>query len=186
MDEGVGHPLQHALDPEIEHAFERAFVEVEAAAMGGVDAGDRPLSPEPGRDHPAIGAALGAMAVQNVEADLGEMFQNVTHRDEIAQRNAATHRDAAGAERESGRDGGDDLVFELAAGQGVADDADIVTGSGLCVDQIDDVAEDAADRGANDVNDLQPIRHLHEKILQVCREARRDAGDVDIPRCNRT
>ena len=41
MDEGVGHPLQHALDPEIEHAFERAFVEVEAAAMGGVDAGDR-------------------------------------------------------------------------------------------------------------------------------------------------
>jgi len=154
--------------------------------MGCIDAGDRPLSPEPGRDQPAIGAALGAMAVQDVGADLGEMFQHVPHCDEIAQGNAATHRDAGGAEREPGGDGGDDLGFEPTAGQGVADDADIVTGSGLSIDQIDDVAEDAADRGANDVDDLQPIQPLHEKILQVCREARRGAGDVDILRCNRT
>ena len=99
MDEGVGHPLQHALDPEIEHAFERAFVEVEAAAMGGVDAGDRPPPSEPGRDQAAIGAALGAMAVQDVGADLGEMFQHMPHGDEIAQRNAAMHRETGGAER---------------------------------------------------------------------------------------
>ncbi len=185
MDEGVGHPLQHALDAEIEHAFERAFIVVEAAAMGCVDAGDRPPPPEPGCDQAAIGAALGAMAVQDVGADFGEMLQHVPHGDEIAQRNAAMHGEAGGAKRELGGDGGDDLVFETAAGQGVADDPDIVAGLGLGIHEIDDMPEDAADRGTNDVDDLQPIRPLHEKILPVSRKAHRDAGDVDTPRRRR-
>jgi hypothetical protein len=104
------------------------------------------------------------------------MFEHVPHCDEIAQGNAAMHREAGGAERELGRDGGDDFVLEPAAGQGVADDADIVTGSGLGIDEIDDVAEDAADRGANDVDDLQPIRPVHENILLESRSARMMSG----------
>ena len=34
MDERVGQPLQHALDREIEHAFERALIVMQGAAMG--------------------------------------------------------------------------------------------------------------------------------------------------------
>ena len=45
-----------------------------------------------------------------------------------------------------GLDRGDDVVLEMAAGGGVADDADVVAGLGLGVDEIDDVTKDAADR----------------------------------------
>ena len=100
MDEGVGHPLQHALDAEIEHAFERALVVMQAAAMGRIDAGDRPPPAEPCGDQPPVGAALGAMAMQDIGNDLAEMLEHPAHRHEVAQRDAAPHRKARGAERE--------------------------------------------------------------------------------------
>ena len=56
------------------------------------------------------------------------------------------------------------LVLETAAGGGVADDADLVAGFGLGIDEVDDVPEDAADRRAHDVDDLQPIRPVHDEF----------------------
>ena len=103
MDEGVGDPLQHALDPKVEHAFERGLIVVEAAAMGCVDAGDRPPPPEPCRDQAAVGAAFGAMAVQHVGGDPAEMFQHAPNRGEVAERNAAAHREAGDAELQACR-----------------------------------------------------------------------------------
>ena len=164
VDEGVGHPFQHALDAEVEHAFERALVVMQAAAMGRVDAGDRPAPAEPCGDQPPVGATLGAMAMQDVGDDLAEMLEHPAHRHEIAQRDAAPHRKARGAERELRADRCDELVLETAAGGGVADDADVVAGFGLGIDEVDDVPKDAADRRAHDVDDLQPIRPVHDEF----------------------
>jgi hypothetical protein len=86
------------------------------------------------------------MAMQDIGNDLAEMLEHPAHRHEVAQRDAAPHRKARGAERELRLDRRDDVVLEMAAGGGVADDADVVAGLGLGVDEVDDVAKDTADR----------------------------------------
>ena len=66
-DEGVGHPLEHALGGEIDAARRRFRVVVQAAAVGSVDAGyARTRCPQESADRPRVGAALGAVGMQDV------------------------------------------------------------------------------------------------------------------------
>ena len=106
----------------------------------------------------------GQYRVRATQMDIALRQFQYAHRHEIAQRHAAPHRKARGAERELRADRRDDLFLEAAAGGGVADDADVVAGLGLGIDEIDDVTKDATDRGTHDVDDLQPIRPLHDEF----------------------
>ena len=114
---------------EIDLAFERGLVEMQRAAMGRIEAGDRPLAAEPRRDQAPIGPALGAVAVQHVGRELGEMGEHVAGRRDIGERDRAAHRKSRRPEREARRHLGDDVVLEAAAGGRIADDADLVAGT---------------------------------------------------------
>src|SRR6266853_487166 len=122
---------------------------MQSAAMGGVDARDRPPPAEPGRDQAPIGAAFRPMAVEDVRGELRKMREHAANRGVVGERNVAAHWKSRGAESEPRRRFGDDVVLEPSAGRGIADNADLVAGIGLGLGKIDDMPEYAADRGAD-------------------------------------
>ena len=177
VDEPVGDALEQPLDGEIDAALERPLVVVQAAAMRAVDAGDRPPAAEPGADQPAVDAALGAVAVHHVGLERAEVAHQLAHGAQIGGRDLPAHGKSRRAEREPRRDRGDQLVLEGAAVERIADDADRVAGLRLGAGEIDDVAEDAADRRADDVDDAE-TRHCHTLEPDGC-PARGDAVGTD-------
>ena len=66
-DEGIGHPPEHALGGKIDAARRRFRVVVQAAAVGRVDAGyARTRCPQESADGPRVGAAFGAVGMQDI------------------------------------------------------------------------------------------------------------------------
>ena len=145
--------LEHPLDREIDAALDRPFAVVQAAAVRAVDARDRPPAAEPGADQPAVHAALRAVAVHHVGLERAEVAQQLARGAQIGRRDLPAHGEAGGAEREPRRDRGDQVVLEGAAFERVADDADRVAGLRLGAREIEDMAKDAADRRAHEVDD---------------------------------
>ena len=90
----------------------------------------------------------------------------------------APHRHAREAKRELRRQFPENLVGARAAGAAIGDQADAVAARGLFAGQIDHMAEQAADRRAKDVQDVQ-WRHrlkppLKQRIRAGCEEREAD------------
>ena len=121
--------------------------------MGGVDpdpvAGSGPQTHE--------GAGLGAVAVQHVRLQFADhALESGPHQKITRQRLAANGR-AVNAELELGSDFRQRLLGAFAAGEAVGDDADVMAAVGLAVGEIEDMAENAADRRARGVQDTKRL-----------------------------
>src|SRR5690606_1866505 len=148
-DDAVGQPLQAALDPEIDHALEASGIVVQAAAVRRVVG----AGAEPPRGKTGKHAALGAVAVDDVGPQVAAPVPYRQRRRQIERRDGARHLQPPDAE------GADMLEFRqrfgrlLAAGQAVADDADLGAASGKAPGQVADVTEQPADRGSEAEDD---------------------------------
>ena len=69
----------------------------------------------------------------------------------------AVNGEAMNAELEARRDLRQRRLGAFAAGQAVGNDADVVAAVGLAVGEIEDVAEDSADRRAHRVQDTKRL-----------------------------
>src|SRR5262249_40594222 len=74
---------------------------------------------------------------------------------QVGRRHLAPHGKARGAESETRSDRGDQVILEGAALERAADDADVVAGRRLRGGEIEDVAKNAADRSAHEVDDAK-------------------------------
>ena len=152
----VGDALHLAFDPEEEAAGGCALVVVEAAAMRRIEAGDRPpRALEQGAENAGIDPALGAVAMQDVGTHVPYQRERPPRRSGIAQPDMALHGCSPDAERQARFHGREQFLFEGTAGGGIADDADFVAGGHLRVGEIAHVAEDAADRRSEAMDDAQ-------------------------------
>ena len=109
------------------------------------------------RHQPDEGAALGAVAVQYVGVECREMTRHLRGSPDVGRAELARHGKPRDAELHLRRDSRERGLGAGAAGRAVADDADLVAARGLAARDIEDVPEDAADRGARDVHDLRAI-----------------------------
>ena len=142
---------QHLLEREIDEADRRAAAVVQAAAMRACRRGSRRVRwPGAHRRRPwRRGRAARRPACRARAARRGAAPQT-----SLAPMCAA-HRHAGEAEREVRGEGRERRIGALAAGRGIGHDADLVAARGLAAREIDHVAEQPADRGAQDVQDLE-------------------------------
>src|SRR5215213_1686433 len=89
------------------------------------------------------------------------MARDVDEAFDIGRSKLALHGESRNAELHLRRDGRERRLGSGAAGGAVADDADVVSARGLTACDIEDVAEDAADRSPGDVHDPESFRIGH-------------------------
>ncbi len=106
------------------------------------------------RRHAAIDPAFRAVCVHDVGTHGGDGARHREDRRDIAGADRARHRYPNHAEREIGSQRRYPFFLERTAGRGIADEADSVPGPVLRVGEVGDVAKDAADRAASDMDDV--------------------------------
>ncbi len=99
------------------------------------------------------GAGLGAVAVQHVRLQFADHALESGPDQQVGRQRLAADRRAVNAELEARRDFRQCLLGPFAAGEAVGDDADVMAAIGLAVGEIEDMAENAADRRARRVQD---------------------------------
>ncbi len=152
--EDVGALGEDRLGGHVEAVHDGAGLVVEAAAVGRVGA-DR-AAVEAGRERqPSIGAALRAVAVEDVRRQAAIGAVEGIERRGVERVRVAPHRHAGDAEREPRPELVEGLGGALAAGRGIAEDADVEAARDLRPGDVDDMAEQAADRGPEDVQDAK-------------------------------
>ena len=105
--------------------------------MGRVDAGyARTRCPQERADHPGIGAALGAVRMQDVGIEGAHLPRQAEGRGDIGRRDLPAHRDAPKAKCKLRRDPGEELFLVSAAGGRIADHADRMAGTRLCRGEV--------------------------------------------------
>ena len=190
-DEAVGHAAERPLGQEIDAAGRRRRVEMQAAAVGRVEAGYAVTScPQEGADGACIGAAFGAVAMHDIGSKRPHLAGDTPGGGEIGGRHLAAHGRADEAEREERPQLFEQLVIDAAAGRGFAHHADRMPGVVLGLGQIADVAKETADRLAEAVNDphgRRPVRRSSEVALThidgvagLDRIAERQHGGADL------
>ncbi len=120
----------------------------------------RPGYPQKRAEQTGIDATLGAMTVQDVRLQLLDETVSSVRGGDVAGTDVALHRRAVDAERQLVRNLVEQFRFVFAAGGGVADDAHRMTGRHLCVGEIANVPEDAADGRAEAVHDPERFGHV--------------------------
>ena len=78
---------------------------------------------------------------------------------EVAAADVARHRNAGEAERERRSQFRERSVGAFAAARRIGDHADLVSARRLAAREVADMAEQAADRGAQHMQDVEGIRH---------------------------
>src|SRR6266581_7523506 len=96
-----------------------------------------------------IGAGLGAMPVHDVGLEFPDQADDLQPDREIGKARFAADRDPLDAELQPRFDFFERSVRAFAAGDAVGDDADMMSARDLAVGDVEDMAEDAADRGAH-------------------------------------
>ena len=109
---------------------------------------------------PRIGAALGAVAVQHVDAELGGELGDLCHGAPVAEAELAGHGNARQAEGAIVAQTAELHGDFIAAGARIAHHADFRPKLGLAKGEIVHVAEQAADRRAQAMQDAK--RGAHE------------------------
>src|SRR5262249_32827849 len=171
------------LGREVDAALDRLFAVMQAAAVRAVDAGDRPPAAEPAADQTAVAAALRAVAMHHVGRERADMAQEIARGAQVGRRDLAAHGKARSAEGEARGDCRDQVVLEGAALERVADDPDVVAGGRLRGREIEDVAEDAADRRAHQMDDAETgLCHTHN-LMAAAPMKRRDTGEICVELC---
>ena len=175
--EDVGAPRHEALRAHVEGVARRAGRVIEAAAMRRIGA-DGFTAPREGEAR--IQAALGAMAMQHVRAQRPCDPARRQEGRKIARVRIAAHRKARHPERQMRAERGEQLLGARAARGFVAQDADRVTAFALAAGHVEHVAEEAADRRAEDVQDAQRTRAgRHRRLTRDDGRRSRD-GALDV------
>src|SRR5690606_9400147 len=104
-------------------------------------------------DQQGKAAAFGAMPVQYIRLQASYVLVCPVEGCEIRGRDRAAHRYARQAERKLRPDGVEQLFLMGSAGRAVAQNADLMAGGAVFLDKIADVAENAADRRSEAVED---------------------------------
>ena len=146
--EQLGAAAQKPLDRAIDHAAQRVAAVMQRAAVRRVDPdrGGRRISrtkAPPLAPWPCSTSGLSA----------ARWRETCDEADEVGRPELALHGKPRDAELHLRRDGRERRLGARAAGRAVADDADVMPARGLAARDIEDVAEDAADRSAGDVHD---------------------------------
>ncbi len=149
--EQVGRIHQRALEPRVELALEGVEGIMQRAAMRGVDA-DGVVGAPPHADE---GAGLGAVAVHHVGLERGDQAPHAKPHQDIVGRWLAADRYSVHAELQPRCELGKRLVGAFAAGQAVGENADMMAAIDLAVGDVEDVAENAADRSTHGVQDAK-------------------------------
>ena len=115
------------------------------------------------------GAGLGAVAVQHVRLQFADHALEPGPHQKITRQRLTANGCAMNAELELGSDFRQRLLGAFAAGQAVGDDADVMAAVGLAVGEIEDMAENAADRRARGVQDPKrlTVNERHRDRLQI-------------------
>ena len=151
----------------VEAVHDGAGLVVEAAAVGRVGA-DR-AAVEAGREcEPSVGAALRAMAVEDVRLQAAIGSVEGIERRRVERVRVAPHRHAGDAKREPWPELVEGLGGALAAGRAVAEDADVEAARDLRPGDVDDMAEQAADRRPEDMQDAK--RRAEARGVRMARE----------------
>ncbi|MDF3062103.1 MAG: hypothetical protein K0S06_2212 [Microvirga sp.] len=129
--------------------------------MGRVGADRRAVEPR-GERRARIGAPLRAVGVQHVRLQGAVDAGEAQERGGVERVRVAAHRNAGDAELETRPKLGERLGGTLAAGRGIAEDADLQPARDLRPRHVDDVAEEPADRRAEDVQDAQPTARVRD------------------------
>ena len=154
--EQLGAAAEIPLDRAIDHAAQGVAAVMQRAAVRRVDPNGR------GRRHqPRKGAALGAVPVQHIGIERGEVARHANEAHQVGGAQFAPHGHPRNAKLHVRRDCRKRSLRARAAGRAVADDADVMPKCGLAACDVDDVTEHAADRGAGDVHDLQGFEIGH-------------------------
>lgn len=120
---------------------------MQAAAVGSIEAADPPpLALEPLRREPGIGAPLGAVTVQHIDAETGRELSHPAVAPPVARTELTRHRAAPDAERTAVRQSIEGPLGILGPCSGGADDAHLKSEIGLGLGQIVDVTEQTSDR----------------------------------------
>src|SRR6187551_172141 len=104
-----------------------------------------------------VGAGLGAVTMQHVRLQLADHALEAGPHQKIARQRLTANGGAMNAELELGSDFRQRLFGAFTAGEAVGDDADVMTAVGLAVGEIEDMAENAADRRARGVQDTKRL-----------------------------
>ncbi|GCC49698.1 hypothetical protein chiPu_0033958, partial [Chiloscyllium punctatum] len=97
------------------------------------------------------------MAVHHVGFQLADQAGDMCPDHQIGKARLAAYRDPVDAELEARLDLGKHCVGTRATGQAVGDDADVMAAFDLAIGNVEDVTDDAADRGTDDVQDAQRL-----------------------------
>ena len=97
------------------------------------------------------------MTVQHVRLQLANHALESGPHQKIARQRLTANRRAVNAELETRGDFCQRLLGALAAGEAVGDDADVMAAVGLAVGEIEDMAENPADRRARCVQDTKRL-----------------------------
>ena len=114
-----------------------------------------------GNLHTDESAGLGAVAMQDVRLQAPDQAQEAHPSIHVGRARLAVNRDAMNAELEPRRNFRQRLLGAFAAGEAVGDDADVMAAVGLAVGEIQDMAENAADRRARRVQDPKRLAFHH-------------------------
>ena len=141
------------------------------------------------RLQPDEGAGLGAVAVQHIRLQPLDQAHEMRPHQHVGGKRLAADREAMHAEFQAWRDFLQRGFGALAAGEAVGDDSDMMAAIGLAVGEIQDVAENSADRRAHRVQDTKRLtfNHGHDQNqrsptstvspgLSECRAARPSAS----------
>lgn len=151
--EQVGRVHQRTLEPRVKLALEGVEGIMQRAAMRGVDADGVVGSPP----HADESAGLGAVAMHDVGLERGDQAPQAEPDQHIVGRRFAADRHPVHAELQPRCELGKGLVGALTAGETVGEDADMMATIDLAVGDVEDVAEDAADRSAHGVQDAKRL-----------------------------
>ncbi len=152
--EHVGRSGEQPLDTHVNAMQGAARPVIVAAAMGRIGpdrAGTRHRAEA--REH----AALGTMAMENRSAGRPYAFAHAEQDGQVGRMRVPLHRKADAAEREMGREVCESPSGTLAAGIGVANDADLMTRRRLDPNEVEHMPEQAAHGCPKDVEDAQAL-----------------------------
>ena len=152
--EKIGAPVQDPLDGAVKAAADGAGTIDQRAAVRRIGADGMAEI----RHQPRQRRALGAVAVQDVGLECRNPARDTVQRENVARIELAGDGGALEAERQAGCKLGKNGFGPRATRGAVDEQTDLMAAPGLALHQIDHMPEQAAERGAQDVQDFQARR----------------------------
>ena len=172
----IGVARELPLEAHVDASRRGRGVIVQAAAVRRVAAHDRLAGALHGAGNEArVGAALGAVAVDDVEVELERPLRDGAQGGDVAQAELAAHGHPQKTKSQVRRQPFEAILGESVGGGRIAHDADPVAAPGLLQAQVADMAEEPAHRRAQAMQDAKPLprRSLGDGTLRASARRRR-------------